>query len=586
LALTPFFDPPLVSESGPADPAFSPSSPLEGGRCYWWRTQGENACGTGSWSQVFHFATVALQSIFYDDMEGGSGNWSHQAGSGTDAWALVTDQSHSPTHAWFHPDPTVVTDSRLWNTNPVQVGAGSTLTFWHRYQFEDGYDGAVLEISTNGGGTWDDLGPYITAGGYNGVIDNCCGNPLANRSAWTNDLTTWAQVEVDLNTYAGQNVLIRWRFGADSSVSDVGWYIDDVQVTGPLPPNPAPALLSITPDTGSAYEQTPVVIEGTGFVDTPNLQLGETWLLSVTLVSSTTIEAVVPAGMPGGVYDLTLINGDCQAEVLVDAFTVTTVEQPITGLVAVSHSPTPLGEPTTLTATVTAGTNVSYAWDFGDGETGSGALVTHTYPASGVYTAVVTASNPVNQQLATTLVEIGDEAIAGLAAENDSPTALGDPTTLTATVTAGTNVSYAWDFGDGATGVGAVLTHTYPANGVYTAVVTASNNTNDQVATTIVQVGKVPIVGLTAENSSPTVLGDATVFTATIQFGTGVTYTWDFGDGATGAGMLATHVYTAAGVYTATVTATNALGSETAITVVTVVAPPQQMFFLPLIRRQ
>ena len=668
LAFTPSFDPPLMQAGGLADPAFTPSTPLEGGRCYWWRVQGENTCGVGSWSEAFHFATVALQSVFFDDMENGSGNWTHQAGSGTDAWALVTDQSHSPTHAWFHPDPATVTDSRLWNTTPVQVGAGSTLTFWHRYQFENGYDGAVLEISPDGGGTWTDLGPYITAGGYNGTISTCCSNPLGGRSAWTNDLTTWTQVEVDLNSYAGQSVQVRWRMGADSSVSDAGWYIDDVQLNAPLPPNPAPALLTITPDSGSTYEPTPVVIEGTGFVDTPSLQLGETWLLSVTLVSSTTIQAVVPAGMPGGVYDLMLINGDCQTDVLVDAFTVTTIEQPITGLEAfndsptylsnatalsatvetgtnisyawdfgdgatgagaeVTHiypqmgvytavvtasnsistavattivevveepvaglaaendSPTTLGGATTLTATVTAGTNVTYAWDFGDDTTGDGATLTHTYPASGVYTAVVTASNSANFEVATTLVQIGDVPISGLAAENDSPTPLGEATTLTATVSLGTGVSYAWDFGDGETGSGAQVTHVYPATGIYTAVVTASNTVNQQITETIVTVVNVPIAGLTAENDGPTTLGDVTVFTATITAGSAVTYTWDFGDGETGTGIVATHVYTATGVYTATVTASNVLGSVEAITVVTVVAPPRLMFFLPIVNRQ
>jgi hypothetical protein len=52
------------------------------------------------------------------------------------------------------------------------------------------------------------------------------------------------------------------------------------------------------------------------------------------------------------------------------------------------------GYTVTLTATVGAGTNVGYTWAFGDGATGSGAVVTHTYAGTGNYTAVVTASNP------------------------------------------------------------------------------------------------------------------------------------------------------------------------------------------------
>ena len=89
------------------------------------------------------------------------------------------------------------------------------LSFWHRYQIEGGFDGAVLEISTDGGGTWSDLGPYITANGYTGTISTNYRNPLGGQPAWTGDLTTWTEVTVDLSSFAGQSVNIRWRLGSD-----------------------------------------------------------------------------------------------------------------------------------------------------------------------------------------------------------------------------------------------------------------------------------------------------------------------------------------------------------------------------------
>ena len=79
---------------------------------------------------------------------------------------------------------------------------------------------------------------------------------------------------------------------------------------------------------------------------------------------------------------------------------------PITGLAATNDSPTPLGQATTLTATVIAGSNVTYTWAFGDGVTGSGAVVTHTYTDTGSYTAVITAGNSVSVLTATTTVTI------------------------------------------------------------------------------------------------------------------------------------------------------------------------------------
>jgi hypothetical protein len=313
----------LIDAPGLASSSYQPPAPLDGGRCYWWQVNASNACGESDWSDIFHFATVAPGVSFFDDMESGDGNWTHQAAQGLDHWVISSAQSHSPTQAWYVPDDSIITDSRLWNTTPVTVGAGSTLTFWHMYQFEGtSYDGAVLEISTDGGGTWSDLDAYITANGYNGTISSGFSNPLAGRHAWTGDLTTWTEVTVDLSSFSGQSVNIRWRLGCDSSVSDVGWYIDDVQITSPLPPNPAPLLSGMTPDQGNPALPTPVQITGSGFLEMPSLRLGDTWLVNVTLVNSTTLTATVPPGMLPGVYDLTLYNGDCQEATLENAFTV------------------------------------------------------------------------------------------------------------------------------------------------------------------------------------------------------------------------------------------------------------------------
>jgi hypothetical protein len=70
-----------------------------------------------------------------------------------------------------------------------------------------------------------------------------------------------------------------------------------------------------------------------------------------------------------------------------------------TDIVLTSDSPTPLGRATTMTASVAPGRDVSFAWDFGDSNFGSGTVVTHTYAAAGTYTVVVTASNSLTPTL-------------------------------------------------------------------------------------------------------------------------------------------------------------------------------------------
>jgi PKD repeat protein len=115
---------------------------------------------------------------------------------------------------------------------------------------------------------------------------------------------------------------------------------------------------------------------------------------------------------------------------------------------------------------LSAGDNASFAWDFGDGTGASGgAVMTHTYAALGDYTVVVTATNAINSLSASALLTVVDSPVQGLAALNDGPNEVGSPTTLDASVAGGTNITYAWNFGDGTSGSGASVQHTYPAVG-------------------------------------------------------------------------------------------------------------------------
>ncbi len=169
-------------------------------------------------------------TFFEDDMESGGAAWSATHGSGSADWALATTSPHSPTTSWFATDPNVGSDQYLATTNPVVVPVGGTLSFWHWYDTESGYDGGVVEISTNGGSTWTDLGADMTQNGYNGTISTTYGNPIGGREAFTGSTTGYIQTVVDLSGYGGSSVLIRFRMASDSSVSGNGWWVDDVSI--------------------------------------------------------------------------------------------------------------------------------------------------------------------------------------------------------------------------------------------------------------------------------------------------------------------------------------------------------------------
>jgi len=180
------------------------------------------------------YVQVGGTSVFLeDDMESGPMEWTHGADEGTDDWSIINSSyAHSPANVWFAADVDTVTDKFLVSRT-VTLTPLSELTFWHRYNMETGYDGCVIEISTDGGTTWEDLGATIIEGGYNDTISTSFSNPIGGREAWSGESgSTMTRVVADLAAYAGYEAHIRFRIGCDSSVDDDGWYIDDVTVTG------------------------------------------------------------------------------------------------------------------------------------------------------------------------------------------------------------------------------------------------------------------------------------------------------------------------------------------------------------------
>jgi len=178
---------------------------------------------------------VVPDSSATDDVESGLSAWTIAGDptlSGAFPWrrleASVTD------HRWFGPNAGATSDQYL--VSPVlQVGNTGNFgfTFRHRYSFEQPvFDGGVIEISTDGGGTWTDVGASV----YNGTLDPSGSNPLRGRPAFVNisaGYPAFLQATVNLGSaYDGQAVQVRFRGGADVNTAAVGWEIDDIAFLG------------------------------------------------------------------------------------------------------------------------------------------------------------------------------------------------------------------------------------------------------------------------------------------------------------------------------------------------------------------
>lgn len=176
---------------------------------------------------------IGATIVFDDDMESGGGNWTASAGTGTNNWALGTTNPYSGSSAWFAQDVSTVTDQYLTLNSGVMLMGGEELQVWHAYDTEATYDGGVMEISTDGGVTWTDLGGNMTQNGYSGAISTCCSNPIGGQPAFEGNSNGYVQTIVDLNPYAGSTVIVRFRMATDSSVTGNGWWVDDVTITKP-----------------------------------------------------------------------------------------------------------------------------------------------------------------------------------------------------------------------------------------------------------------------------------------------------------------------------------------------------------------
>jgi PKD repeat protein len=123
---------------------------------------------------------------------------------------------------------------------------------------------------------------------------------------------------------------------------------------------------------------------------------------------------------------------------------------------------------------------------------------------------------------------------------------------------------------------------TWETPGIQAITVTATNQFGSVSAGHEININDILIDGLLASNDSPTQLGEVTTFTAVITSGTNVYFEWDFGDGFGGSGEVVTHTYPYAGLYTATVTATNSINSSSDSTSVNIYTVVHQIYF-PLV---
>lgn len=118
---------------------------------------------------------------------------------------------------------------------------------------------------------------------------------------------------------------------------------------------------------------------------------------------------------------------------------------------------------------------LTFAWDFGDGNTATEMMPTHTYSSAGDFdVSLVVNDGQANSDPAMTSAAItAPQVNLAPTADPGGPYAGAPGQTITFDGSASTDpnddpLTYSWDFGDGATGTGVAPTHSYAAEGSYT----------------------------------------------------------------------------------------------------------------------
>lgn len=269
--------------------------------------------------------------------------------------------------------------------------------------------------------------------------------------------------------------------------------------------------------------------------------------------------------------------------------------------VAIAASPTTgsTNQPTTFTATVSnapMGSTPTYSWTFGDGGSGAGATVMHTYanvsPTAG-YTVQVLVFGVGGTPLSAT---IQYQVIASLAISAGGPYTgqIGQPVSFKATAQSGATLPsdtvFTWDFGDGSPkATGQSVAHLYNTTGMFTVTLTAASATTGQsgtaTTTATITTGPAPAqFTVTISGPSQATAGQPVSYQAVVASGTApsdVVYTWSWGDNTPNSnGASVSHTYGAAGNYTVNLTAastgtpSNSASASAAVTVQASSTPP------------
>ena len=367
-----------------------------------------------------------------------------------------------------------------------------------------------------------------------------------------NSTSAWISDSIDITAYQGDTITIKFIGDATSFTGDIA--IDGIEVRDAILPCPDPINLSVSNIGQNDFSLSWNSSNGPNksiltYYDLPS---GPSAMQVITGLSS---PYNLTGLLPNTAY-VVYIYDSCS----VGQFSTGGVSDTITTLPCDTVTANMIATNSYLGVSFDGNTSInadSLAWDYGDGNTGSGFLTNHVYATAGLYSITLYAFNDcgtgdtlqLNLQICDTLSAQIGATMSGF--------------DLSFSANAQNASSYFWDFGDGTTDTIANGTHTYALGSTYTITLTVSNECGDSLTLSqTVQVCAPAKADWTYTVLSPVNSGLRIQFDGSAS-SNATSYSWDFGDGNTGSGVNPIHIYATPGLfYTVTLTVTNACGDQ------------------------
>ena len=211
--------------SGIAATAFNDSGDLVSGEPYTYvvrAVDSGNGTGESNVQRVSGVPTGHMTIGTWTDDAGDTGDakltaespWTAAAGQGVTGAAYATGSYGNNTCAAA--------------TTPVlSLASNPQLSFWSKYDIETGWDKGLVQISTDGGSTWERV-PINYPGTVNQDNDEC---DLGTGDFFNGTDTAWSEYTASLAAWADTDAQLRFVISSDSLYDGDGWWVDDIAIT-------------------------------------------------------------------------------------------------------------------------------------------------------------------------------------------------------------------------------------------------------------------------------------------------------------------------------------------------------------------